>query len=88
MYALDIFTPPLPDKAAMIERLLIEQRIEPHRAVYVGDRIEDFDAAEANNLPFIAATWGYGIPRIGVMAAHWREAATPPELTQMLLGKE
>jgi len=88
VYTLDIFTPPLPDKATMLGRLLIDQGIDTRRAVYVGDRIEDGEAAEANDLPFIAATWGYGIPCVGGMAARWRKAATPSELKQMLLSKE
>jgi phosphoglycolate phosphatase len=86
VYALDLFTPRLPDKAAMIGRLLADQAIDLTQAVYVGDRIEDGTAAEANNLPFIAATWGYGSPRATAMAARWREATTPFELGQMLLG--
>jgi phosphoglycolate phosphatase len=86
VYALDMFTPPLPDKAAMLGRLLIDQGIDAHRAVYVGDRAEDGEAAEANHLPFIAATWGYGIPHAGVM--RWREADTPSGLTRVLLGTE
>ena len=87
--ALDIFTPPLPNKAAMLGHLLAEQGIDTHRAVYVGDRIEDGEAAEANGLPFIAAAWGYGIPCAGKgMATRWREAATPSGLKRMLLGEE
>jgi len=83
VYALDLFTPPLPNKAAMLGRMLVEQRIDKRRAVFVGDRIEDGEAAEANGLPFIAATWGYG-----VMEPRWRKAATPSRLKQMLLGEE
>jgi len=83
VYALDLFTPPLPSKAAMLERMLVEQRIDKRRAVFVGDRIEDGEAAEANGLPFIAATWGYG-----AMEARWRKAATPSRLKRMLLGEE
>ncbi|MDR0634540.1 MAG: HAD hydrolase-like protein, partial [Azoarcus sp.] len=86
VYALDLFTPRLPDKAALIGRLLADCRIDPAQAVYVGDRIEDGAAAEANGLPFIAATWGYGSQRVAAMAARWREAATPRELGQMLPG--
>jgi len=87
--ALDFFTPPLPSKAAMLGRLLADQGFDAQRAVYVGDRIEDGEAAEANGLPFIAAAWGYGIAGAGNgMAARWREAATPSGLKQMLLGEE
>jgi phosphoglycolate phosphatase len=87
IHALDIFTPPLPNKAAMLGRLLIDRGIDTRRAVYVGDRVEDFEAAEANGLPFIAATWGYGVPCAGEGAAsRWREASSPSELQRMLLG--
>ncbi|MDR2881976.1 MAG: HAD hydrolase-like protein [Azoarcus sp.] len=88
VYALDLFTPPLPNKAAMLGRMLVDQGIDTRRAVYVGDRIEDGEAAEVNNLSFIAATWGYGIPDGEGLAARWRKAATPIELKQMLLSEE
>lgn len=87
VYALDLFVPPLPNKAAMLGQLLAEQKIDAHRAVYVGDRAEDGEAAEAHGLPFIAATWGYGILPVGGAATRWREAATPAALKQMLLGE-
>ncbi|MDR3086612.1 MAG: HAD hydrolase-like protein [Azoarcus sp.] len=86
VYALDLFSPCLPDKAAMIGRLLTDYALGTEQAVYVGDRFEDGEAAEANGLPFIAATWGYGSPRATAMAKRWREAATPRELGQMLLA--
>ncbi|MDR2015035.1 MAG: HAD family hydrolase [Azoarcus sp.] len=89
VYALDIFTPPLPNKAALLGRMLIDQGIDTRRAIYVGDRIEDFEAAEANDLPFIGATWGYGIPHAGegTAAVRWREAFSPSGLRQILLGE-
>jgi phosphoglycolate phosphatase len=88
IYALDIVSPPLPNKAAMLGRLLIDKGIDTCRAVYVGDRIEDFEAAEANDLPFIAATWGYGELSAGEgTAARWREASSPSGLRRMLLSK-
>ncbi|MDR2092193.1 MAG: HAD family hydrolase [Azoarcus sp.] len=87
VYALDLFTPGLPDKAAMIGRLLADRRIGAAQAVYVGDRMEDGVAAEANGLPFIAAAWGYGGPRAEAMVARWRMAATPRELGRMLLDR-
>ena len=88
IYALDLITPPLPDKAAMLERLLADREIDTRRAVYVGDRIEDGEAAEANDLPFIIATWGYGIPCDEGMPARWRKATTPSGLKRMLLGEQ
>ncbi|MDR0702918.1 MAG: HAD hydrolase-like protein [Azoarcus sp.] len=88
VYALDLFTPGLPDKAAMIGRLLADRRIGAAQAVYVGDRREDGMAAEANGLPFIAAAWGYGGPCAEAMVARWRVAATPYELGRILLDRQ
>ncbi|MDR1854937.1 MAG: HAD hydrolase-like protein [Azoarcus sp.] len=85
VYALDLFTPRLPDKATLIARQLADHDIARDEAVYVGDRIEDGEAAEANALPFVAATWGYGSPRATTMGARWRAAATPAELGRLLL---
>ncbi|MDR2207516.1 MAG: HAD hydrolase-like protein [Azoarcus sp.] len=88
IHALDILVPPLPNKAAMLGRLLIEEEVDIRRAVYVGDRFEDFEAARVNDLPFIAATWGYGALRAEEgTAARWREAFSPSELQQMLLSE-
>jgi phosphoglycolate phosphatase len=88
VYALDLFTPRLPDKAALLARLLADRNIDARWAVYVGDRMEDGEAAEANALPFIAATWGYGESRADAMTAQWRSAQTPPDLTQVLLDEQ
>ena len=38
IYALDLFSPRLPNKAAMIARLLADQNIPKNQAVYIGDR--------------------------------------------------
>ena len=85
VYALDLLSPRLPDKTAMIGRLLADQGIKAARAVYVGDRIEDGEAAEANALPFVAATWGYDNPRAAGMGTRWRTVDTPAALGRLLL---
>jgi len=86
VYALDLFAPRLPDKAAMIGRLLADQAIPTDKAIYIGDRSEDGESADANGLPFIAVTWGYGSIQPTEMAAHWRHAATPEALGRTLLA--
>lgn len=86
IYALDMFQPRLADKAAMIGRLLADRAIPASEAVYVGDRSEDGVSADANDLPFIATTWGYGSLEPEAMAKHWRAAATPSALAETLLA--
>jgi phosphoglycolate phosphatase len=86
VYALDLFTPRLAHKAAMIARLMADRGIAAEDAVYVGDRSEDGESADANALPFIAATWGYGSLGAHELAPHWRAANSPDELAAFILG--
>jgi len=85
VYALDLFTPRLPDKAAMVGRLLADQAIAKDQAIYIGDRSEDGESADANGLPFIAVTWGYGSLNADEMRAGWLAAAQPAALAALLL---
>ena len=86
VYALDLFPTRLPDKAAMISRLLADQGIPHADAIYIGDRSEDGESADANNLPFIAVTWGYGSLQAEEMREEWRMAPRPERLSEMLLA--
>ena len=87
VYALDLFTPRLPDKAAMIARLLADQNITREQAIYIGDRSEDGESADANGLSFIAVTWGYGSLTAAEMRAGWQAATQPETLAALLLGE-
>lgn len=86
VYALDLFSPRLPDKAAMIGRLLADQGIVNEQAIYIGDRSEDGESADANGLPFIAVTWGYGSLTPAEMRETWRAASQPSALAGLLLA--
>ena len=86
IYALDLFEPRLPDKAAMIRRLMADHELPEGSSIYIGDRSEDGESADANQLPFIAATWGYGSIEAAAMAGHWRAAASPAELGALVLA--
>jgi phosphoglycolate phosphatase len=86
VYALDLFPTRLPDKAAMIGRLLADQNIPRETAIYIGDRCEDGESADANNLPFIAVTWGYGSLLPAEMRQEWRVAPRPKKLAELLLA--
>lgn len=86
VYALDLFQPRFANKAAMIGRLLADRAIPLDAAIYIGDRVEDGESADANRLPFIATTWGYGSVSGADMAPHWRAADTPDALATLLLN--
>lgn len=51
---------PLTAKADVLGRLLQEEGIARSSAVYVGDRIDDQQAAAAQQLDCILVAWGYG----------------------------
>lgn len=84
IYALDLFEPRLPTKAAMIARLLADHALPKDSAIYIGDRSEDGESADANGLPFIAATWGYGSLSPEALHSHWSAAVSPAEMCASL----
>lgn len=86
VYALDLFPTRLPNKAAMIGRLLADQAIPRDAAIYIGDRSEDGESADANGLPFIAVTWGYGSLEPAEMRQEWRMTRRPEQLSELLLA--
>ncbi len=80
VYALDRQSPPLPDKAAMLRRLLADQQLAAPTSLYVGDTPEDQQAASAAGLAFIGVEWGYG----RFPAEQPARVATPQELLARL----
>lgn len=76
VYALDMVTPRLPNKAAMIARQLADLQLDSACTAYVGDRLEDGEAAEANALEFFAATWGYGALNPDALKPSWIHLAS------------
>ena len=63
-------------KAQALAELLAEMK--PDRAIFVGDRIGDFNAAHACNVPALAAKFGYGNP------AEWAQAEAVCETVEGL----
>lgn len=80
VYAIDRTTPPYADKVAMIAAQIAELGIDPALACYIGDKLEDGHAAEANNLAFNIAGWGYGEWHPGNFPATWHYVDTPDGL--------
>lgn len=75
VWSLDCKQPRLADKTAMLRALLQSEDITPAQAAYIGDKIEDGHAAQANAMEFIAARWGYG--EFSGSPADWHHLDSP-----------
>jgi phosphoglycolate phosphatase len=75
--SLDGVSPPVGAKAALLAHLVREQGLRPGRCLYVGDRVEDWQAARACGLPFAGAAWGYGAGGAGGAGALEASDAVP-----------
>lgn len=78
VWSLDCVQPRLADKTAMLRALLQSEGISPAQVAYIGDKIEDGHAAQANAMHFVAAHWGYG--EFPDTPSHWRHRDSPQEL--------
>jgi phosphoglycolate phosphatase len=59
VYSPDSVQPASPNKSHLIRLLLDEMGWQPYKCLYIGDRIEDWHAARANNIRFGWAHWGF-----------------------------
>jgi phosphoglycolate phosphatase len=60
VYTLDRDGASFNSKSEMIKGQLEDFRLSANQTVYVGDRAEDMEAAQNNNLNFVGVSWGYG----------------------------
>lgn len=60
VYTLDKDGASFNSKSVMIESQLKHFGLSADQAIYVGDRVEDMEAAQKNQLNFIGVSWGYG----------------------------
>ena len=69
--SLDSFNPPLPSKAAILTQLLTEINLSATDCLYIGDRFDDYKAAQEIGISFALATWGFEqdktVSRLGIM---------------------
>ena len=80
IYALDMVEPRLSGKSQLLTKQLGEQRLDPARAFYVGDKFEDGRAADANALAFNYASWGYGDIKREQLNSNWNWLSQPRDL--------
>jgi phosphoglycolate phosphatase len=60
VYAIDKAKPAYAHKAHMIQSMISDLDLKPKDCVYIGDRVEDAEAASDNLMPFVYVDWGYG----------------------------
>ena len=82
VYAIDKTTPAYLNKAHMIESMISNQGLQSKNCFYIGDRLEDSEAANFNKLPFIYVGWGYGVEDEQIK--NHRMARTPNDLLELL----
>lgn len=82
VYTIDRVIQSYPNKTAMLGEQLSDLMLPTAYCGYIGDKIEDGLAADANELRFFAAAWGYGewheVPEC------WSVVATPLQLPELL----
>jgi phosphoglycolate phosphatase len=84
VYTIDYPSQSHSGKSRVINRLLLDASLTSSDTCYIGDRFEDCEAANANNLTFIHVSWGYGpakdIPSDSILVE------TPNQLHQLLIN--
>ena len=73
------------NKAALIGSLLGEMTVDAGTCVYIGDKREDGEAADANQMPFIAVGWGYGEWGPEMMKPGWIHISTFVEAMETII---
>jgi len=76
---------PFNNKGEMISALLVNESIDLKSAIYIGDRVEDYEAAKDNSLPCILVQWGYGEKLVKYNDDHIR-VSDPIELLNAIKG--
>lgn len=80
VYALDMTAPRLPGKAQLLAKQIAEQQLAPPSTAYIGDKLEDGQAANANKLSFRYASWGYGDLKREQLDSNWQWLCRPSDL--------
>ncbi len=86
VYALDYFQPALQCKADMVGRMVSDLKLPLADCLYIGDRLEDGLAADANQMDFVLVSWGYA-EDVGLCKSHWQrcqDVAALPKLIHSL----
>lgn len=87
VYTIDKFNDsPFNSKVTMIEALIESESIKKECALYVGDRMEDFESAFANGIDAVLVNWGYGDFESNSTIDGIQYANSPEELFRMIVS--
>lgn len=85
IYSIDKVTPVYLNKYHMLRSMLSDLGLHAKDCIYVGDRLEDGEAATLNAIPFVYVNWGYGPLTFEI--DHHQVVKDPSELKEFLIGK-
>ena len=74
VYALDYFHPAVKSKAEMIGRVVAENGLSVKDCLYIGDRLEDGQSADINQMDFALVSWGYA-GDVAQRKPHWHSCS-------------
>jgi len=84
IYTIDGGIPAYLNKSQMIASMAADLNLKPDHCIYIGDRLEDAQAASENMMPFIFVDWGYG--PIAKEIENFQTVKTPDNLLNLLLN--
>lgn len=67
-----------------LNRMLKKEKIDPTKAVYIGDEVSDYEACKKSGVDFIAVTWGFNSAGAFEKVKPRYIANTPKELFEIL----
>lgn len=83
VFALDYFQPALQCKADMVGRIVADLALPIQDCLYIGDRLEDGLAANANQMDFVLVSWGYA-GDVAQCKTHWHLCSEVQNLPDLI----
>jgi phosphoglycolate phosphatase-like HAD superfamily hydrolase len=71
-------------KSRAINRMLSKEKVDPAKAIYIGDEVSDYEACKKSGVDFIAVTWGFNSVAAFEKVNPRYLANTPKELFEIL----
>lgn len=71
-------------KSRAINRMFTKEKVDPAKAIYIGDEVSDYEACKKSGVDFVAVTWGFNSPTAFAKVNPKYIASTPKELFEIL----